>query len=236
MTQSTISQQLARLEDGSATSLVDRDARPLSARPAGDACSATPGGSSRFSARGGARWATPPAPRRSGSGCPRTSSAGPMAGLFRDFAAGTGRHPARRYRRLSRELIRRFRAGQLDIAVVKEAGHPAPMPRQLPRADGLGRGRGRRDWPDPMPLVVFPAGGLYREDVRSGSSASGGAGTSPSLWHQPRRRSGGGRGRPRHHPAAGRHHRRRSAPSALGDDRRSPPPSTPGSGPGRSRH
>jgi DNA-binding transcriptional LysR family regulator len=65
---------------------------------------------------------------------------------------------------LSRDLTKRFRAGEFDIAIVKEA-----------RADGdarasfsepLGWFEARdifNDWSDPIPLVTFPPGGLYRD-------------------------------------------------------------------------
>lgn len=87
-----------------------------------------------------------------------------MAKVFGDFA--------RRHREirldvtagLSRDLTRRYRAGEFDIAIVKEpeadsdcrATFPEPMS-WFESADALGY------WPNPIPLVAFPPGGLYRE-------------------------------------------------------------------------
>jgi DNA-binding transcriptional LysR family regulator len=87
-----------------------------------------------------------------------------MARVFGDFA-----HRHREIRLdvtagLSRDLTRRYRAGEFDIVVVKEpeaspdcrASFPEAMA-WFESADAPG------NWPNPMPLVTFPPGGLYRE-------------------------------------------------------------------------
>ena len=222
MTQSTISQQLRPPRGrASATPLVDRDARPLERHPRGRAPARLRPARPRASAatRPPPRSATPPAPPPIRIGLPEdilTLARWPA--LFRDFVPRrTARHPARRRRRRSAASSPAATAPvELDIAVVEEAGRPAPTARaSFPEPMAWVEAAGRPRLARPDPARGLPARrALPRPGDRSASSASGGAGTSPSRWHQPRRRAGGGRGRPRRHPPAGRHHRRRVRPFA----------------------
>jgi DNA-binding transcriptional LysR family regulator len=163
MTQSTISQQLARLEAAVGQPLVDREARPLGATPAGERLQ---GYARRVLALLGDAEAALGDPAGSAPiriGLPEDILTLGMAALFRDFAAAHREARLDVVSGLSRELVRRFRAGQLDIAVVKEPAPSADARASFVEPMGWFEAEAARDWPDPIPLVVFPAGGLYRE-------------------------------------------------------------------------
>lgn len=65
---------------------------------------------------------------------------------------------------LSRDLSRRFRAGEFDIAIVKEAEAAGDARASFPEPLAWFEAVERADlWPDPIPLVTFPPGGLYRD-------------------------------------------------------------------------
>ena len=67
---------------------------------------------------------------------------------------------------LSRELMQSYRNGQFDIVIVKEtvasADHLATFPEQLAWFESLDYAK---NWHSPIPLVAFPQGGLYREEM-----------------------------------------------------------------------
>jgi len=74
------------------------------------------------------------------------------------------RHPPRCNNRTEQDLSRRFRADEFDIAIAKEpvAGDDAraSFPEPLAWFESCGMSG---SWPDPIPLVTFPSGGLYRD-------------------------------------------------------------------------
>ena len=166
MTQSTISQQLARLEESVGHVLIDRDTRPIRATQSGERLQ----GYARriLSLQQEARTALgdPAGSTAIRVGLPEDIFEGPMAGLFRDFAREHREIRMDVTSGLSRDLTQRYREGEFDIAVVKEpapsadarASFPEPMC-WLEASDAAG------DWPDPIPLVVFAPGGLYRDQM-----------------------------------------------------------------------
>jgi DNA-binding transcriptional LysR family regulator len=166
MTQSTISQQLARLEDAVGSALIERTARPVGPTAAGERLL---GYARRLlalqqEAQAALGDAAGTAAIRIGVAEDIIDTA--MAKLFGDF---TSRHREIRLdvtAGLSRDLTRRYRSGEFDIAIVKES-EPGPDCRAAfaePMAwfeseDAPG------EWPNPVPLVAFPPGGLYRETM-----------------------------------------------------------------------
>ena len=64
---------------------------------------------------------------------------------------------------LSRDLKKRFRAGEFDIAIVKEAVVDGDARARFPEPLDWFEAQGSEAWPDPIPLVTFPPGGLYRD-------------------------------------------------------------------------
>ncbi|MCD9095656.1 LysR family transcriptional regulator [Luteimonas fraxinea] len=173
MTQSTISQQIARLEDQLGQPLIDRDARPARMTVAGERLS---GYARRILAL--QDEATLALGDRSGTVPVRIGLADDiltleMAGLFATFAA------AHRHIRLdvttglSRGLTARYRDGEFDIIVVKESA-PAPDCRvSFPEPIAWFETTAAGTWPDPLPLVTFPPGGLYREQMFARAEADG---------------------------------------------------------------
>jgi DNA-binding transcriptional LysR family regulator len=89
-----------------------------------------------------------------------------MAQLFGEFSK---RHQQIRLdvsAGLSRDLTRRYRAGDFDIVVVKEPAPSSDCRASFVEATGWFESRDAPDaWPDPVPLVTFPPGGLYRETM-----------------------------------------------------------------------
>lgn len=96
-------------------------------------------------------------------GIPEDLMSRPMAAVFAGFAA---RHREIRLdvvAGLSRDLTRRYRAGDFDIVIVKEAVADADCRASHPEPMGWFEAAGAPARPDPLPLVSFPPGGLYRE-------------------------------------------------------------------------
>lgn len=164
MTQSTISQQLARLEGAVGQALIDRAARPIQPTAAGERLLGYARRILALQVEAQASLGDPAGTVSLRIGVPEDLVSEPMAQVFADFA--------RRHREihldvtagLSRELLRRYRAGELDIAVAKEpsagADHRASFPEAMAWFQGA---EAPSAWPDPVPLVAFPPGGLYRE-------------------------------------------------------------------------
>jgi DNA-binding transcriptional LysR family regulator len=93
------------------------------------------------------------------------------------FARFTALHPEIRLdvtTGLSRDLARRFRGGELDVVAVKEphakADARASFREPLVWLEAAGP---REPWGDPLPLVTFPPGGLYRDQMIEQIEAAG---------------------------------------------------------------
>jgi len=164
MTQSTISQQLSRLEQAAGQPLVAREARPVLPTPQGERLL---GYARRILALHEAAAVALGDPAGSSAlrlGLPEDIFNPAMCDIFRDF---TARCPQIRLDvtvGLSRELMRRYRAGELDIVVVKEEAAARDCRASFAEAMGWFESAAlARDWADPVPLVVFPPGGLYRD-------------------------------------------------------------------------
>jgi len=164
MTQSTISQQLARLEDAVGTGLIERAARPVVPTAAGERLLGYARRLLALQQEAQAALGDPAGTAAIRIGLPEDIASAAMAGAFADFAL---RHREVRLdvtAGLSRELMRRYRGGEFDIAIAKQ-GESDPDCRAAfhePVAWFESAGA-RASWPDPLPLVTFPAGGLYRD-------------------------------------------------------------------------
>lgn len=166
MTQSTISQQLARLEEAVGSALIERSARPVVPTAAGERLLGYARRLLALQHEAETALGDPAGTASIRIGVPEDIVNAAMAGTFADFA--------RRHREirldvtagLSRELTRRYRSGEFDIAVVKESESAADCRAafQEPVA-WFESADARGDWPDPLPLVTFPPGGLYRETM-----------------------------------------------------------------------
>lgn len=164
MTQSTISQHLARLEDAAGHVLIDRVVRP--ARPTG-AGERLLGYARRILAlqqEAETALGDPAGTISIRIGVPEDIVSIAMTKVFGDF---TRRHREARLdvtAGLSRELSGRYRDGELDIVVVKEPAADPDCRASFPEAMAWFEGaEAPLEWPDPVPLIAFPPGGLYRE-------------------------------------------------------------------------
>jgi DNA-binding transcriptional LysR family regulator len=165
MTQSTISQQLARLEAAVGQILVDRDARPIRPTAAGERLLGFGRRILALQHEAETALGDPAGTTPVRIGVPEDIVNTTMAEVFGDFAR---RHRAARLdvtTGLSRDLTRRYRAGEFDIVVVKEAAADPDCRASFPEPIAWFESAdpARSDWADPIPLVAFPPGGLYRE-------------------------------------------------------------------------
>jgi DNA-binding transcriptional LysR family regulator len=163
-TQSTVSQQIGRLEASAGTGLLDRGARPVRLTPAGERLIGYARRILALQHEAEALLADPAGSRTLRVGLPDDLVTPAMS---REFARFTAQHPDIRLdvtTGLSRELSQRFREGELDVAVVKEpqaqADAHASFCEPLIWVEAAHRAQA---WPDPVPLVAFPPGGLYRD-------------------------------------------------------------------------
>ncbi len=164
MTQSTMSQQIARLEEAIGRELVDRAARPVRLTVTGERLL---GHARRILALQTEALAL--VAETSGTTSVRIGMPDDIATpeMARAFAAFAKRHKEARLdvtTGLRSDLTRRYRSGELDIVVMKEdapsedswASFEEPIA-WFAAADAA------RELPDPVPLVTFPPGGLYRD-------------------------------------------------------------------------
>jgi DNA-binding transcriptional LysR family regulator len=164
MTQSTISQQLGRLEDAVGLRLVDRAARPVEPTAAGERLLGYARRILALQQEAESALGDPAGTVSIRIGVPEDIVSAAMAKVFGDFA---GRHREIQLdvtAGLSRDLTRRYRAGELDIAIVKEAKAQPDCRATFPEIMAWFERTDAPDaWPNPIPLVAFPPGGLYRE-------------------------------------------------------------------------
>ncbi len=164
LTQSTISQQIRRLEQQLGCPLLDRSGRQVVATAEGEKLLG-------LARRILALLAQAEEQVTEGSvalslGVPEDFAAGAITPVLAAFARDYPEVRLEVQSGLSHEIWQRFEAGELDLALVKQTrgqGSPLASWREpLVWVDC-------RDWParerDPLPLVVFPSEGLYRRQM-----------------------------------------------------------------------
>lgn len=170
MTQSTISQQLGRLEDAVGSILIERSLRPVEPTAAGERLLGYARRLLALQQEAEAAMGDTTGTASIRIGVPEDIINAAMARTFSNFA--------RRHREirldvtagLSRDLTRRYRNGEFDIVIVKES-EPGPDCRAAfaePMAwfesiDAPLDMDVARERAIPIPLVAFQPGGLYRE-------------------------------------------------------------------------
>ncbi len=166
MTQSTISQQLGRLEQAVDRTLIDRTDRPVRTTEAGERLLGYARRILSLQQEAELLFTDPWGSAAIRIGLPDDIVTPAMSEIFASFA---DRHREIRLdvtAGLSRDLTRRFRGGEFDIVVVKEPAASADRHASVAEAIGWFEGAGApRVWDDPIPLVAFPVGGLYRETM-----------------------------------------------------------------------
>lgn len=165
-TQSTLSQQIGRLEDMVRMALFDRSARPVTLTPAGERLIGYARRILALHGEAAALLADPSGSRSLRVGLPDDLVTPAISNAFAHFTAS---HPEIRLdvtTGLSRDLARQFREGELDVALVKEphgqADARASFPEPLTWVESTGRAQ---LWHEPIALVAFPPGGLYRDQM-----------------------------------------------------------------------
>ncbi|QIF43918.1 LysR family transcriptional regulator [Aeromonas veronii] len=164
LTQSTISQQMRRLEQQIGCPLLDRSGRQVVATAEGEQLLG-------LARRILALLAQAEEQVTEGSvalslGVPEDFAAGAITPVLAAFARDYPEVRLEVQSGLSHEIWQRFEAGELDLALVKQTrGQGAPLASWHERLAWVDS----RDWParerDPLPLVVFPSEGLYRRQM-----------------------------------------------------------------------
>ena len=166
MTQSTISQQLARLEEAIGQPLIDRSGRPVTPTPAGERLLGYARRILALQAEAAGLLADPAGTQAVRIGVADDILTASMARVFADFSE---RHREMRLdvtTGLSRDLARRYGQAEFDVVVVKERKASADCRASFVEPMAWFESASvARTWPDPIPLVTFPPGGLYREEM-----------------------------------------------------------------------
>ena len=164
MTQSTISQQLGRLEEATGLQLIDRAARPAQPTAMGERLLGYARRLLALQQEAENALGDPAGTASIRIGVPEDIVSTALAEVFARFTKSNRNIRLDVFAGLSRDLTKRYRDGELDIAVVKEAAASADHRATYPEAMGWFESIDAPEcWPNPLPLVAFPPGGLYRE-------------------------------------------------------------------------
>ncbi|MFK4875135.1 LysR family transcriptional regulator [Novosphingobium sp. ZW T3_23] len=174
MTQSTISQQLGRLEELAGHPLIDRAARPVRPTALGERLLGHARRILQLDAEARSLLRDPAGTAAISIGLPEDLATPALARGLAGFAARNSRIRLDVVTGLSRDLASRYRQGEFDIVVVKEdrpapdcrASFPEPLGWFAAPEPGVEAG-------DPLALVTFPVGGLYRETMFRQLEAAG---------------------------------------------------------------
>jgi DNA-binding transcriptional LysR family regulator len=163
-TQSTVSQHMARLEAAGGQELIDRTARPIALTPAGERLIGYARRLLALQAEAQTLLADPAGTATIRIGVPDDIVTAAMSLQFARFAEHYRQVRLDVTTGLSRDLYKRFRAGEFDIVVVKAPMADADARASFSEPLAWFESANRSDpWPDPVPLVTFPPGGLYRD-------------------------------------------------------------------------
>ncbi|KAF1052441.1 MAG: HTH-type transcriptional regulator YofA [Stenotrophomonas maltophilia] len=174
LTQSTVSQHLQRLEQQLGTRLLDRSQRQVLPTEAGERLL----GYARRILQLGEEARQALAEEHSEGvlrlGMPEDFASGPLMPLLATFAAQRPRLRLEISSGLSHALLGEYRNGDLDLLLVKQWGADsdclAHWPEPLCWLDSRERPAATRD---PLPLVAFPMGALYRQEMIHALEAQG---------------------------------------------------------------
>ncbi|MDT4806598.1 HTH-type transcriptional regulator ArgP [compost metagenome] len=174
LTQSTVSQQVLRLEQNLGCRLLDRSQRQILPTEAGERLL---GYARRILQLGEEASEALSAEHSEGVlrlGLPEDFAGERMMPLLAAFSAERPRLRLEVSSGLSHELLRQYRSGELDLLLVKQWGADsdclASWPEPLCWLDSAAQPIAERD---PLPLVVFPLGALYRQEMIHALEAAG---------------------------------------------------------------
>ena len=164
MTQSTISQQIGRLEAMAGHRLVDRSARPVCLTAMGERLIGHARRILLLNEDAALLLRDPAGTAAISIGLPEDLATGAMAQAFAGFARAHRHIRLDATTGLSRDLAQRYRQGEFDIVIVKEAvAGPDCLASFAEPLGWFTAAEGGAVEEAALPLVCFPAGGLYRE-------------------------------------------------------------------------
>ena len=166
LTQSTVSQQLRRLEDSVGCRLLDRDQRRVVATVEGERLLAYARRILALNEEAADVLINQQSDGVLRLGVPEDFAAERLMPLLSAFVVAYPRVRLEVTSGLGPELQRQYRGGEFDVLLVKQMGDSddcvASWPEPLYWVDSLSTPALGRD---PLPLVAFPVGGLYRNDM-----------------------------------------------------------------------
>lgn len=166
LTQSTISQQLARLEESVGHSLIDRTARPLQLTASGEYLIGYAQRILTLQQEAEAVLKNPAGSIPIRIGLPEDMMSTAMAEVFGLFAQEHRTIRLDVTSGLSRNLTERYRNGELDIVIVKESAASADCYASFPEEMAWFESENAiTSLSEPICLVTFPQGGLYRDEM-----------------------------------------------------------------------
>ncbi|MGU2732806.1 LysR family transcriptional regulator [Acinetobacter baumannii] len=166
LTQSTISQQLARLEESVGHSLIDRTARPLQLTASGEYLIGYAQRILTLQQEAEAVLKDPAGSIPIRIGLPEDMMSTAMAEVFGLFAQEHRTIRLDVTSGLSRNLTERYRNGELDIVIVKESAASADCYASFPEEMAWFESENAiTPFSEPIRLVTFPQGGLYRDEM-----------------------------------------------------------------------
>ncbi|WP_373048763.1 LysR substrate-binding domain-containing protein [Vulgatibacter sp.] len=173
-TQSTVSQQIRRLEEMTGRHLLDRTTRNVVPTEDGERLLGYARRILELNDEARQALAAPPSEHVARIGVPDDFSADRLTQTLATFANAHQRLRLEVTSALSRELRRLYDEGELDLALIKQ--HKGPSPARHTWAERLCWVDSRKHptfGRDPVPLVVFPRSALYREEVIASMEALG---------------------------------------------------------------
>ncbi|MFW1730466.1 LysR family transcriptional regulator [Acinetobacter baumannii] len=166
LTQSTISQQLARLEESVGHSLIDRTARPLQLTASGEYLIGYAQRILTLQQEAEAVLKDPAGSIPIRIGLPEDMMSTAMAEVFGLFAQEHRTIRLDVTSGLSRNLTERYRNGELDIVIVKESAASADCYASFPEEMAWFESENAiTPLSEPIRLVTFPQDGLYRDEM-----------------------------------------------------------------------
>lgn len=166
LTQSTISQQLARLEESVGHSLIDRTARPLQLTASGEYLIGYAQRILTLQQEAEAVLKDPAGSIPIRLGLPEDMMSTAMAEVFGLFAQEHRTIRLDVTSGLSRNLTERYRNGELDIVIVKESAASADCYASFPEEMAWFESENAiTPLSEPIRLVTFPQSGLYRDEM-----------------------------------------------------------------------
>ncbi|MDX1301431.1 LysR family transcriptional regulator [Photobacterium sp.] len=166
LTQSTVSQQINRLEDIVGWELFDRTQRPIKLTSTGEKLLGYVRKILSLQFEAQALLSNPAGSASIKIGLPDDIATSDMTLAFADFAKQNKENHLDVTTGLSLDLIQRFRNDEFDIIVVKEStpasDRRSVFPEPMAWYESIDL---HPPWTEPLPLITFPPGGLYRDTM-----------------------------------------------------------------------